>query len=438
MSLFWLYKKSMMLGRPAINAVLRKRVRLGKEDPARLDERRGVASLPRPAGPLMWVHVASVGEAQSMLPLVSMYLDQNPTAHLLMTSVTRTAAELLAQRLPDRAFHQYLPVDRTSWVRRFLDHWKPDMVLWAESELWPVMMADLNKRRLPVALLNARMSPNSFRNWSRAKEWIESILSSFTVILTQTEQDKEYFTALGGRSVVVTDNIKYCAAPLPHDAHELAQLRRATEGRPIWIYASTHKGEENLALEVHRELIQRYPNLLTIIAPRHPERAVRGGELDSFFEENGARVDYRSEKPIPDSKTQIYMIDRLGELGLFYSLASVSCVGRSFSDDGGGGHNPLEPALLRSAVLHGPNIQNLQEIYDQMDRAGAALPLSHPSDLARTLDALFSDASRLESQRAKGYDFAMSKSHILERIVEELEPVFMLAHLPVLKVEDAA
>lgn len=432
MSLFWLYKKTMTVGRPLIGAVLSRRVAQGKEDPARLDERCGIPSLPRPAGALMWVHVASVGEAQSMLPMVSLFLDQNPSAHVLITSVTRTAAELLAKRLPPRSFHQYLPVDRTKWVRRFLDHWKPDVVLWAESELWPVMVVELNKRHLPVALLNARMSPKSFRNWSRAKGMAEQILSSFTVILTQTEQDKNYYTALGGRSVVVTDNIKYCAEPLPCDAAELETLRQAIGGRPVWVYASTHAGEEELALDVHRQLEKSFPDLLSVIVPRHPERAA---QLDSFFQENGASVDFRNQKPIPDSSTKLYVVDRLGELGLFYRLAQIACIGRSFSDDGGGGHNPLEAALLGCAVLHGPDIQNLQDIYDQMDRNGAAIPLAHKSDLPPALASLFSDLGRLATQRQKGYDFAQSKTHILKTIIEELEPVFLMAHLPVLKAE---
>lgn len=432
MSLFWFYKKTMTIGRPLIGAALSRRVRQGKEDPARLSERYGVASLPRPSGPLMWVHVASVGEAQSMLPMISLFLDQNPAAHVLMTSVTRTAAELLSKRLPKRAFHQYLPVDRTKWVRRFLDHWKPDVVLWAESELWPIMVIELNKRHLPVALLNARMSPKSFRNWSRAKGMAEQILSSFTVILTQTEQDRDYFTALGGRSIVVTDNIKYCAEPLPCDEAELKTLRDAMAGRPVWVYSSTHQGEEALALDTHRSLQESFPDLLTIIVPRHPERVA---QLESFFEENGVTADFRSKKSIPNSNTTLFVVDRLGELGLFYRLAPIACIGRSFSDDGGGGHNPLEAALLHAAVLHGPNVQNLQDIYDQMDRSNAAMPLAHKSDLAPALSMLLSDSARLDDLRQKGYEFAISKSHVMARVVEELEPVFLSAHLPILKTE---
>ncbi len=429
MSLFWLYKKTMTYGTPVIRGVIHRRIKSGKEDPDRIGERYGRPSLDRPAGSLMWVHVASVGEAQSMLQMVELFLTQTPHAHVLVTTITRTAASLLQGRLPHRAFHQYLPVDRPPWVRSFLDHWQPDIVLWAESELWPFMVSELGKRRIPTALLNARMSPKSFANWTRAKSMAGKILSAFTVILTQTEQDKDYYSALGGRSVVVTDNIKYCAHPLPCDQQELETLLHAIGSRPVWVYASTHKGEEELALETHLALSADFPDLLTIVAPRHPERSPA---IESFYEENGVTAQLRSKNQPLQSNTQIYLVDRLGELGLFYRAASIACIGRSFSDDGGGGHNPLEAALLSAAVLHGPNVQNLQEIFDQMDQVSAAVPLSHKSDLATRLQDLFRNPSGLADLQHRGYGFAVGKSHILDRVIEELEPVFMLAHLPVL------
>ncbi|HRK97897.1 MAG: 3-deoxy-D-manno-octulosonic acid transferase [Alphaproteobacteria bacterium] len=420
----------MTISEPLIRGLINRRVRQGKEDPDRIQERFGQASCARPSGTLMWVHVASVGEALSVLTMIDIFLQQNPDAHVLITTITKTAALLLDKRLPDRAFHQYLPVDRPKWVRYFLDHWKPDIVLWAESELWPFMIAELGKRRLPVALLNARLSPQSFKNWTRARTLAEKLLSSFTVIMTQTERDKEYFDALGGRSVVVTDNIKYCAPPLPCSPDDLAQLREAIGQRPAWVYASTHQGEEELALEVHRALVKKLPDLLTIVIPRHPERAAG---IESFYKEHGVMTGIKSKNNIPTSAMDMYVVDQMGELGLFYRVAPLACIGRSFSDDGGGGHNPLEAALLGCAVLHGPHIQNLQEIFDQMDRAGAAVPVAHRNDLAHALLEFLKNPERLSQQQRVGYDFAVSKSHILSRVIQELEPIFLLAHLPVLR-----
>lgn len=436
MSLLWLYKKLMTLGVPAIRLVLARRVKEGKEDASRLGERMGVPSHPRPAGSVIWVHVASVGEAQSMLPLIDLILRQFPAASVLVTSITVTSASLLQSRLPERAFHQYLPVDNPAWVRAFLDHWQPNLALWAESELWPNMLHTVWKRRLPLALINARMSPKSHRNWIYARKSIQELLAAFTVILCQTMDDASRYLNLGARSVAVTGNIKFSADPLPCDEADLRALREKTAGRPIWLYASTHDGEESLACALHKSLAQEIPNLLTIIAPRHP---ARGDAIFALCAQEGLRTCRRGEtKNLPAPNDQIYLADTMGELGLLYRIAPVSCIGRSFSLDGGGGHNPLEAALLGSAVLHGPHVQNLQQIFDDMDRDGAALCLKNPEEMVLTLRRVLTSPDELKSRAEKAYAFAQERRQVLAHIVEELEPLFLQAQLPVLKMEGSA
>ena len=432
MPLFWLYKRTMTFGKPVIMGLLNQRLKNGKEDPERLQERFGQPSRPRPeGGPLMWVHVASVGEAQSMLHLINLFLDQNKTGSVLVTSITRTSAELLEKRLPMRAFHQYLPVDRPKWVKRFLEYWHPDLVLWAESELWPSILSEIGKRHLPMALINARMSANSFKNWSRAKGMAQNILSAFTIILTQTDKDKNYYINLGARSVSTIGNIKFAAPPLPYLESDLKSLQDATAGRPLWVYASTHAGEEELAAETHIALRDEFPNLLTIIIPRHPERRV---SILGALQQYQLSISTRSQsKILPDAKSDIYLVDTLGELGLFYRLSPISCIGRSFSADGGGGHNPLEAAQLGSAVLHGQHVQNLMDIYAPMDASGAALCLDTPDKLAPALRQFLSDKESLKNLSEKGYSFSEGQKEILSKLVEELEPVFLLAELPLLK-----
>jgi 3-deoxy-D-manno-octulosonic-acid transferase len=412
---------------------LNQRLKNGKEDPERLQERFGMPNRSRPEnGPLMWVHVASVGEAQSMLHLIDLFLEQNKTGSVLVTSITRTSATLLEKRLPTRAFHQYLPVDRPKWVNRFLNYWKPNVILWAESELWPAMLSEIGERHIPMALINARMSPKSFRNWSRVKSLAQDILSSFTVILTQSDTDKKYYTDLGARSVLTTGNIKFAALPLPFDSDDLKSLQSSTGNRPVWVYASTHAGEEELAAKVHLEIRDFIPNLLTIIVPRHPERRADILESLKLFELN---ITTRSNhKILPEPKTDIYLVDTLGELGLFYRLSTLSVIGRSFSNDGGGGHNPIEAAQLKSAILHGPNIQNLSDIYTPMDEKGGALCLKSTDELAPAIRTLLTDKESLNKLSEKGYDFAQSQTKILSNVIEELEPVFLLAELPVLKI----
>ena len=431
MDLLWFYKKAMRGATPLLRGYLSRRVKSGKEDPDRLRERMGEASLPRPAGPLIWLHAASVGEAQSMLVLINLILDQNPHLHVLVTSVTRTSAQILADRLPDRAFHQFSPVDHPDWIRKFLDHWKPDIVLWAESELWPNTLSLLKKRHIPAALLNARLSEKSFMRWRKIRSQISDLLSVFTVILAQTRQDEIHFQALGARSVVVTDNIKYSAKPLDVDAKDLDDLRAAVGNRPCWVYASTHAGEEELAAQIHREMAEKLPGLLTIIVPRHPARR---DDIAGAISQTGLSYRLRGEaKSMPQQEDHIYIADTMGELGLFYKLAPLAIIGRSFSDDGGGGHNPIEAALLDCAVFHGPNIQNQQQIFDDMADANVAVLIETKDDAAKILLSYLENPEKLQSLRSEGAKFAKLKSEVLSRVVEELEPLFLNANLPVLK-----
>lgn len=432
MDSFWLYKKALILGKPFLNALLAKRVRLGKEDPERLNERRGIASLPRPPGPIIWIHVASVGEAQSVLSLIQLILDQNQQLHILVTSGTRSSAELLAQRLPGRAIHQYIPLDHPDWVRAFFDHWNPTMALWVESELWPNMLTMLKKRHIPAALLNAHMSQNSHKNWLRVPSLARQVLSVFLVILAQSGKDADYFSDFKAHSVVVADNLKYAAKPLSYDEAALQDLVNAIDGRPIWLYASTHKGEEELAVHIHKKLKADFPDILTIIAPRHPERRQ---EILETIESAGFTPRLRSKsQALPLPTDDIYIADTMGELGLFYKVAPLAIIGRSFSDDGGGGHNPIEAALLHCAILHGPDVQNLALIFDDMNAANAALKIENKMDCAKIIASLLSSPEKLQNLQHEGYNFAKNKANVMERVIDELEPVFLEAQLPVPKV----
>ena len=422
----------MVLGTPFLKTLLSRRVRQGKEDPERLSERMGVASLPHPSGALVWIHVASVGEAQSIMSLVNLMLDQNKQLNILVTSVTRTSAGILAEKLPPRAFHQYAPIDHPDWIRKFLDYWQPNLALWVESELWPTMLTFLKKRHIPAALLNAHMSPTSYRNWKRAPAFARKLLSVFLVILAQSKQDAEFYSEFNSHSVTVTDNIKYAAKPLTYDEASYSRLSSAIQNRPVWLYASSHDGEEELAAQTHKILSDRFPGLLTIIAPRHPNRR---DDVLKTIENKGLKASLRGDnKALPSDDDQVYIVDTMGELGLLYKLSPLAVVGRSFSSDGGGGHNPIEPALLDCAVLHGPNIQNSQELYDEMDASGAALLIPSADDLAPTVGDLLSQPEQLRHLQKSGYEFAKTKANVLEKVLYELEPVFLEAHLPAPKV----
>ena len=404
-----------------LRSMLNRRCRQGKEDPARLGERMGEASIERPDGALAWFHAASVGESQSTLILVNALLERYPDMNILITTGTVTSAALMEKRLPKRAVHQYYPLDHPKWVAAFLDHWQPDLALWMESEIWPNMLKALKNRNVPAALVNARLSPQSFKRWKLAAGEVKELLSAFGVCLAQTEEDADYFRQLGAPNVTATDNLKYSAAPLPYDERDLKMLKEATDGRPLWLYASTHDAEEEIACRIHRHLQKNIKNLLTIIVPRHPERRI---EIRKACEKYGLKVALRSEGgAAPAADDQIYIADTLGELGLFYRLSPIACIGRSFSSDGGGGHNPIEAAQLGCAILHGPKVQNLARIFEDFDNMGAAIRLKSEQDFQKRLERLFTDSDGLDALQNKATRFAEDKGKVLENVLVALGPL---------------
>lgn len=411
---------------PFLHALLWVRMRKGKEDIARISERTGHATRLRPEGKLAWVHAASVGEAQSALIFIEKLLADFPQIHILVTSGTKTSAEMLTDKLPPRAFHQYIPVDHPLWTERFLRHWHPDTAFWMESELWPNILHGVKKRSIPAALINARLSPRSASRWRLAAPFAQKILSSFDVILCQTAKDAHFFNMLGHQDTHISDNLKYSAQPLPCDEDELQRIKEKIGNRQLWLYASSHDGEEALAAQVHGKLQNTLEKPITIIVPRHPQR---GEEIQTTLNREfpNLRVTRRTsnaaKNALPDDQTDIYIADTLGELGLFYRLAPICIVGRCFSNDGGGGHNPLEPALLGCGVLYGPNVQNLQEIYDEMERAQAAIHVQTKDELYTQVNDLLSKPARLKALQQFGQKFAKSKTGVINTVFNALPPV---------------
>lgn len=420
-ALLTLYETITGAGKPLLEQLLRYRLKQGKEDASRLSERMGRASRPRPNGKLIWIHAASVGEAQSALILIEALGRAVRDCNILITTGTVTSAALMEKRLPSFAFHQYIPVDHPAWVESFLNHWKPDIALWMESELWPNMLLSLKRRNVPLALVNARLSDKSFSNWSMAKSMAKTILGCFTSILAQTEKDAGHYSALGAAHVTVTDNLKYSAMPLPHDADAMTALKIAVDGRPLWVYASTHAGEEALACRVHKSLKETLPDLLTIIVPRHPERRE---EIAGTCFENGMKFRLRSHNhDLPVAGDDIYIADTLGELGLFYALCPVAMIGRSFSSDGGGGHNPVEAAQLGCAVITGPNNQYQRQIYDDMQSDAAVIETQDEGELTAILQELLTHPEKLKSLQEKAAKFVARKTHIVHVVIEQLAPM---------------
>ena len=412
-----LYRAITTAGEPLIQAYLGKRLKAGKEDARRFDERLGQASLPRPPGPLVWLHGASVGEAMSLLVLIGRLRATLPAVNLLVTTGTVTSARLLAERLPPGVAHQYVPVDRLAYVRRFLDHWRPDLVLWAESDFWPNLVTETAARGHPLVLVNGRISPRSLRGWSRAPRFIARLLGSFALCLGQTEGDADRLRRLGAPTVRCVGNLKFAADPLPADPAELARLRAATAGRPLWLAASTWPGEEEIAWRAHRALAPRLPGLLTVIAPRHPDR---GAEIAAGLAGQGARVTRRAAGQAITPETDIYLADTLGELGLLFALAPIAFMGKSLTADGG--QNLLEPARLGCAVLHGPRMTNFEDMCLRMAAAGAARPVADEGGLTAALGSLLTDAAAVRAQGDRAQAFAAAEAGVIDRLMAELAP----------------
>lgn len=389
---------------PVVPYLLSQRLKRGKEDAGRIDERRGIAALDRPQGTLAWLHAASVGESLSILPLITQMRTSHPHLNILVTTGTVTSAKLMAERLPIGAIHQYVPLDHPDYCARFLDHWRPDLGIWVESEFWPNLIVASTERHIPLALVNARITAKSFEGWQRFPKTIGDLVSRFSVVLAQDQASATRLRALGVRSVGTPGNLKHDAMPLTADAVEVEHLRRAIVSRPLWLATNTHEGEDLIAAEVHRTLIAQHKNLITFIVPRHP---ARGETIASALRADGLNVCQRSQGETITSATDIYLADTLGELGIFYRLAEIVFIGGTMNDLGG--HNPFEPARLTSALIAGPSDFNFTEAFDEFADADALIRVEDTAGLASAVGTLLDDP-QMRMRRANAAERVVSRS----------------------------
>lgn len=416
------YRTLTRFATPLVPMLVRRRTAAGKEDSARADERRGISVVARPAGPLVWIHGASVGEVLAAAPLIDRLRALD--LRVLVTSGTVTSAEIVAKRFPLDVIHQYIPFDSPKYVTRFLEHWQPNLALFIESDLWPNLVLAGAARRLPMVLINGRMSPRSFPRWRRFSSTIGALLGSFELCLAQSPTDAKRFAELGGRNVAVTGNLKLDVPAPPADDGRLLALAVATRGRPVLIAASTHSGEEEIVLDAHHALRNFFPSLLTVIVPRHPPR---GPAVAALAEGSKAQVKLRSRDELPDETTDIYVADTMGELGLFYRLSPVVLMGGSFVAHGG--QNPIEPIKLGAAVAHGPHVFNFKDVYAALDRAGGARQISDMETLVRQLGQWIANAPVRQTTVDAGQRVVDQLGGALERTLGALEPYLLQLRL---------
>ncbi len=423
MSLALAWRWTAAAAAPLLRLHLRRRAARGKEIPERLAERLGHGAA-RPPGRLVWLHAASVGEALSALPLIETLAARHAALHILVTTGTVTSATLLAGRLPaalaGRVTHRFVPLDVPRWVARFLDGWRPDAAVFVESELWPNLIGAARARGIPMALVNARISARAASRWGRVPGFARHVLGAFDPVLAQSEADAERLRALGAAGATCPGNLKFAAPPLPADAAELARLRALLGDRPAWVAASTHPGEEDLAIAAHAALAPAHPGLLTILVPRHPDR---GAEVAALA--GGLAVARRAAGQDPGPGTALLVADTLGELGLWYRLAPVAFMGGSLVPHGG--QNPLEPARLGCAVLTGPHTWNFSAILEAMAAAGGVGRVDPGPDpaaaLAEAVGAMLTNPGRRQAQARAAASVAAEQAGVADRIAAAIGPL---------------
>lgn len=417
-----LYRLGCGLGSPLASKVLARRLSRGKEHPERLPERLGRASVARPNGPLVWVHGASVGEMLAAVSLIKRLREQDFA--VLVTSGTVTSAALAEQRLPDGVLHQFVPLDAPRFAQRFLDHWRPGLALFVESDLWPNLICSCAARRIPMIVINGRLSERSFSRWRRVPGVIAALLNCFDLCLAQSPADAERYAKLGAPRVSATGNLKLDLPAPPVDEAALRRLKEIVGKRPAVIAASTHPGEEEAVINAHRRLRAKFPTLLSIIVPRHPARGESIGEIAKAA---GLSVALRSRRAQPMPDIGVYVADTLGELGLMYGLAPVVFMGGSLARHGG--QNPIEAVRLGAGIIHGPHVWNFADIYAALDAARGAELVTDEESLAARLTAWFADPAARQNSASAAAATVQKLSGALERTWTALDPYLMQLRL---------
>jgi 3-deoxy-D-manno-octulosonic-acid transferase len=416
------YRFASRAATPLTPWLLAERLDRGRENPARLAERRGEADLPRPHGPLVWVHGASVGEMLAVVPLIERIKARDIS--VLVTTGTVTSAALADQRLPAGVLHQFVPLDTPKFVKRFLDHWRPDMALFVESDLWPNLILASSERKIPLVIVNGRVSERSFSRWRLAPGVIAALLDRFDLCLAQSPDNAQRFSRLGAQHVTSTGNLKLDVPAPPADIATLNRFKALIGLRNVVAAASTHPGEETAIIAAHRRLRAKIPTLLTLIAPRHP---ARGESIAEIGKVAGLSVALRSRGELPRRDVDVYITDTVGELGLVYRIAPIVFMGGSLATHGG--QNPIEAIRLGAAVLHGPCVWNFAEIYSTLDKAhGAELVLDEEALTAR-LTAWLGDPGARAAVVAAATETMDKLGGALERTLAALDPYLMQLRL---------
>ena len=402
-----------------IKGYINKRKQIGKEDVARFNERIGRPKMKRPEGKLFWLHGASVGESVSMLPLINKILETYKDAHVMVTTGTVTSADVMQKRLPERAFHQFIPIDNPIFTTRFIRHWQPDVALWFESEFWPAVLSSIKRKNIPLILINGRISNKTFKRWQQFDFVCKELLGCFNFCLGQSEEDAYRLKVLGAKETACLGNLKYAGLPLPIDEKAKNELLAQIGNRKIWLASSTHDDEEVRIAKVHKRLKEKFGDLLTIIVPRHPNR---GQPVAEEIQKIGLQTALRSKGEKITAKTDVYIGDTIGEMGLWYDIAKLVFIGGSLIPHGG--QNFIEPSRVRDAVIVGPHMHNFTDAMSRAKKADAVMQVSDTGELQELLTELLSNENLLDAKCSLAYNWAASETKVLEGIMDKIKVYF--------------
>ena len=415
-----LYRILMFILKPMVRPLLfvRRMKGLETKDKNRKSERFGFASIKRPDKKIVWFNASSVGESNSIIPLIDEILKKSSDVFVLVTTTTLTASENMAKKLSGKnAVHQFLPIDRRAYVDRFFNYWKPSIGFFVDSDFWPNLILSAKSHKVPLVLLNGRVSDKSFAKWKNNLAFIKPLAKVFEFSFGKSKDDCKKLSVMGFENPVCVGNLKYAVPPLSYDKEELKTISSQIGKRHLFVVSSTHPGEEELCLSAFMTVKQRFPDVLMIIAPRHP---ARGEEIKSLVESNGLKALLRSDKSKITKDVDVYIANTMGELGLFYSLSDIAFVGGSLIK--WGGHNPMEPARLHNVVLSGKYVHNFQETYDLLKLEKAVVMVNDEKDFASKLKGLFENPDVQKDYMSRAFYVAEREAAVLERVIEKLEP----------------
>ena len=411
--MYKLYQLISLLIYPFIRILLILRIFKGKEDLSRYKEKLGIASVKRPTGKLIWFHAASIGEFNAILPVIQGIDQKYPAINILLTTVTLTSANIAKNNLPHKVISQFMPFDCINIVNKFISYWQPNLVIWTESELWPNMI-NMAHKQCPLLLINARISLKSFSRWSLVRKFANFVLSKFSLILAQSQETKIFFEKLGIKDVLCLGNLKYMAANFVFEENELVKIKNQLKNRIVVMAASTHPGEEEIFAITHINLKKQYPQLLTIIAPRHPNRIE---DVKNILSNLNVAIRSKKEKITPS--TDILLVDTIGEFGLFFRLSEVVCIGGSWKKIA---HSFIEAAKLKNLIIFGPNMNNSREVANEFLANKAAIFAQNQQEIEKILECYIKNPDDFDIFKNHGEQLVDKMSQVKEKILIKIAP----------------